>query len=166
MPGHADGEQLSPERLDALDKLGYFTPGFKAAVHDLVDSKHALDQANAEQAKLTAELPALQEAVHGSRGENDRSSPGTGQVEHPEETDFEALQKRMSDPGAKLEDQIALAQAYVWTYPASPHESEAQQYLEQIAEENGRPAASREGRRGGSRCGPCEACSAGARPMI
>jgi hypothetical protein len=30
-----------------------------------------------------------------------------------------------------LEEQIALAQAYVWTYPASPHESEAEQYLQQ-----------------------------------
>jgi len=38
----------------------------------------------------------------------------------------------MSDPTAKEEDLIAQAQAYVWTYPASPHESEAQQYLEQI----------------------------------
>jgi hypothetical protein len=53
-------------------------------------------------------------------------------VEHPEETDFEALQKAMNDAGVKLEEQIALAQAYVWTYPASPHESNAQQYLQQV----------------------------------
>ena len=55
-PGHADGKQLSPERLDMLDQLGYFTPGFKAAAHDLVDGKHALEQANADKEKLTLEL--------------------------------------------------------------------------------------------------------------
>ena len=37
-PGHADSKQLSPERLDMLDQLGYFTPGFKAAAHDMVDT--------------------------------------------------------------------------------------------------------------------------------
>jgi hypothetical protein len=104
-PGQTDSRQLSPERLDALDRLGCFTPGFKAAAHDLVDSKDALEQARTEQ-----EL---------------------AKYEHPEETDFTALQMRMNDAGAKLEDQIAPAQAYVWTYPASPHESEAQQYLQQ-----------------------------------
>ena len=38
----------------------------------------------------------------------------------------------MNDAGAKPEEQIALAQAYVWTYPASPHEGDAQQYLQQV----------------------------------
>jgi multidrug efflux pump subunit AcrA (membrane-fusion protein) len=53
-------------------------------------------------------------------------------VEHPEETDFDALQKRMDAADAKLEERIALAQAYVWTYPASPHQSDAEQYLQQM----------------------------------
>jgi len=138
-PGRADESnaqlssgQLSPERLDVLDKLGYFTPGFKAAVHDLVDSKQALDQANAEQAKLNNDLPSLQDQASQADAKTNALRQELAREEHPEETDFEALQKRMSDPGARLEDRIVLAQAYVWTYPVSPHQSEAQQYLQQI----------------------------------
>jgi hypothetical protein len=129
---HADSGQLSPERLDMLDKLGYFTPAFKAAVHDLVDGKHALDQAKAEQVKLTQELPDLQNQVTETEAKTIALRQELARYEHPEETDFDALQKQMNDAAAKLEDQIALAQAYVWTYPASPHESEAQQYLQQM----------------------------------
>ena len=129
-PCRADGE-LSPEKLDVFDKLGYFTPGFKAAVHDLVDSKEALDKASAEQAKLTKDLPSLEDQASQAEAKTTVLRQELAMVEHPEETDFEALQKLMSDSGAKLQDQIVMAQAYVWTYPASPHESEAQQYLQQ-----------------------------------
>jgi hypothetical protein len=131
-PMHADSKQLSPERLDMLDKLGYFTPGFKAAVHDLVDGKRALEQAKVDQAKLTQELPDLQKQATETEANAIALRQELAKYEHPEETDFDALQKRMNDAAAKLEEQIALAQAYVWTYPASPHESEAQQYLQQM----------------------------------
>ncbi|HEV3270597.1 MAG TPA: hypothetical protein VGZ93_00280 [Candidatus Methylacidiphilales bacterium] len=129
---HADsGGQLSPERLAMMDKLGYFTPGFKAAVHDLVDTKHALAQAKKEQLKLIVQLPDLQKQATEAEANTAALQQELARCEHPEETDFDALQKQMNDAGAKLEDQIALAQAYVWTYPASPHEGVAQQYLEQ-----------------------------------
>jgi hypothetical protein len=130
-PAHADSKQLSPERLDMLDQLGYFTPGFKTAVHDLVDTKHALEQAKAEQAKLTAQLPGLQKQAADAEAKASALRQELAKYEHPDETDFAALQQRMNDSGAKPEEQIALAQAYVWTYPASPHESDAQQYLQQ-----------------------------------
>jgi hypothetical protein len=132
VPGHADTSQLSPERLDRLDQLGYFTPGFKAAVHDVVDTRNALEQAKAEQAKLTQDLPDLQTQAAETEAKAVALRQELATYEHPDETDFAALQSRMNDAGAKPEEQIRLAQAYVWTYPASPHESEAQQYLQQV----------------------------------
>jgi len=130
-PGHADGGQLSPERLDMLDEMGYFTPGFKAATHDLVDSKHALEQTGAEQTKLTNDLPDLERQAAENEAKAVALRRELAKYDHPEENDFVVLQDRMSDAAAKPEEQIALAQAYVWTYPASPHQSDAQQYLQQ-----------------------------------
>jgi len=131
-PGQADGGQLSPERLDMLDRLGFFTPGFKAAAHDLVDSKHALEQAGAEQATLTKQLPDLQSQAAEAGAKAGSLRQELAKYDHPEENDFVALQNRMNDAGAKPEEQIVLAQAYVWTYPASPHQSDARQYLQQV----------------------------------
>jgi hypothetical protein len=128
-PGRAG--QLSPARLDYLDKLGYFTPGFKTAAHELVDSKHALESDGQENQKLTLELPALQQKTTQAEAKAIALRQELAKYEHPDETDFTALQNKMKDSGAQLEDQIALAQAYVWTYPASPHEADAQQYLQQ-----------------------------------
>jgi chromosome segregation ATPase len=130
-PGQADSQQLSPERLDMLDRLGYFTPGFKAAVHEMVDSKQALEQAKAEQTKLSLDLPDLQKQATETEAKTVALRQELAKYDHPEENDFIVLQKQMNDPGATLEEQIAQAQAYVWTYPASPHESEALQYLQQ-----------------------------------
>ena len=51
---------LSSERLDMLDQRGYFTPGFKKAVRDLVDAQEALDKSRVETKKWNESLPALQ----------------------------------------------------------------------------------------------------------
>jgi len=125
-PGRADGSQLSPERLNTLDQMGYFTPGFKAAVHDLIDSKRALESANAEKQKLALELPADIEAKTAALRQE------LAKYDHPEEADFAALQNQMTVPDAKPDEEIAMAQAYVWTYPASPHASDAQQILQRL----------------------------------
>lgn len=130
-PGHADSSQLSPERLDKLDQMGYFTPGFKMAIHDLVNAKQALEQAKAEKTKLSQELPDLQKQATETEAKATTFRQELAKYDHPEETDFVPLQQQMNDPRVKLEERIVLAQAYVWTYPASPHESEAQQYLQQ-----------------------------------
>ena len=131
-PGRADSGQLSPERLDTLDQLGYFTPGFKAAVRGLVESKHSLAEATEEQARLTADMPDLQKQAADIEAQTTALRKELARYDHPEENDFVALQQRMNDPAATPEDQIILAQAYVWTYPASPHQSDAQQYLQQV----------------------------------
>ncbi len=52
--------------------------------------------------------------------------------DHPEETDFVALQDAMKNSSAQPEDQMARAQAYVWTYPTGPHTGEVQKILQQI----------------------------------
>ncbi len=132
LPGRADTGQLSPERLDMLDKRGYFTPQFKTAVHELVDTKQALEQTQAEQAKLAQTLPDLKSQAAEAEAKAVALRQELAKYDHPEETDFTALQNRMNDADAKPEEQIVLAQAYVWTYPASPHQSEAQQYLQQL----------------------------------
>jgi hypothetical protein len=124
--------QLSPDRLDTLDQMGYFTPGFKTAVHDFVESKQALEQAKTQQKNLTLELPDLQKEATEAEGQAIALRQELAKYEHPDETDFTALQQKVNDAAAKPEDQIVLAQAYVWTYPTSPHASDAQQYLQQI----------------------------------
>jgi hypothetical protein len=131
LPGRAGDGQLSPERLDVLDRLGYFTPSFKAAVHNLVDTKHALEEAKAEQAELAKEEPVLKRQATDAEASTDALRQELAKYDHPEEGDFVALQTLMNDSNAALADQIAQAQAYVWTYPASPHESDAQQFLQQ-----------------------------------
>ncbi len=131
-PAQADSGQLSAQNLNAVDQMGWFTPGFKMAVHDLIDSKNAVEAATADQKKLALQLPDLQKQATDAAAKSAALRHELAKYEHPEETDFVALQARMNDPAATPDDQIALAQAYVWTYPASPHESDAQQYLQQV----------------------------------
>lgn len=132
MPARADsGSKLSPDRIDALDERGYFTPGFKAAVHDLVDAKDQLAQVTADKDKLTKELPPLEKQAAQAVAENVALREELSKYDHPEEIDFDTLEARMKDPSAKAGEQIALAQAYVWTYPTSAHLPEVQQYLSQ-----------------------------------
>src|SRR5476649_186658 len=88
LPGHAQSSQLSPERLDVLDQRGYFTPDFKAAVHDLVNARHALESANAEQAKLTRDLPDLQSQATEAEAKTVALRQELAKYQHPEETDF------------------------------------------------------------------------------
>ena len=130
--GLADTKQLSPERLDALDQAGFFTPAFKQAVHDLVNNRRALETATAERDKLNAEIPDMQQQATEIEAKAVALRQELAKYEHPEETDFLALQKLIDNLDAKSEEQVALAQAYVWTYPSSPHESEAQMYLQQL----------------------------------
>jgi DNA repair exonuclease SbcCD ATPase subunit len=130
VPTRADEKQLSASRLDALDQAGFFTPAFKQAVHDVVHNREAIAEARTEKQKLDAQIPALQQQAADIEVKAAALRQEVATYEHPEETDFATLQKLMTDPNAKVEEQVALAQAYVWTYPTSPHESEAQQDLQ------------------------------------
>lgn len=132
LPGRADDSQLSPERLDLLDHLGCFTPGFKAAVHELVDSKQAIVTAKMDEKKFSGELPDLQKQVADAEAQAAQLHQELDSYDHGAETDFAALQGGMKNAGAKPEDQLVQAQAYIWAYPASPHLAEAQQDLQEV----------------------------------
>jgi DNA-binding transcriptional MerR regulator len=123
------GKALSPEAIDRFDHAGYFTPNFKAAVHDLVDAKEALARAEADQKQYEQTLPALQQQATAAEARVATLRTELAKFDHPEESDFDALQARANDSAAKPDEVVALAQAYVWTYPTSPHLADAQQYL-------------------------------------
>jgi hypothetical protein len=128
-PGlHADGK-LSPELLDEYDHKGYFTPKFKAAIQNLVEAREGLDKALEEQNKFERDLPGLEQQAADAQAKTVALRQELAKYDHPDENDFAALQAEVQSPTAKPDDVIALAQAYVWTYPASPHESDAQQLL-------------------------------------
>jgi len=126
------GEKISPESINAFDQRGFIPPGFKAAVHDLVDTQHELQRLTEEKTKLNKALPDLQRQAAESEAQSVALRQELKKYDHPEDNDFETLVSRMNDSMAKPEDQVALAQAYVWTYPTSPHEAEAQQFLQQV----------------------------------
>jgi len=128
----AGAKDLSPERLDELDKRGYFTPDFKAATHGLVDALGALNQAEMEEKTLRQQLPSLQKQAAETEAKAVALRQELAKYDHPEENDFTALQSAMSDSVAQAKDQVILAQAYVWAYPMSPHAAEAQQFLQQV----------------------------------
>jgi hypothetical protein len=125
---HADGK-LSPDLIDEYDRRGYFTPNFKAAIHNLVEAHEAFDKAQAEQRKFEQDLPALQQQAAEAQAKTVALQQQLAIYDHPDENDFTALQAKVHDPASQPEDVIALAQAYVWTYPSSPHEADAQEYL-------------------------------------
>lgn len=132
LTGRAENLKLSPERLDVLDRQGCFTPAFKAVVHNLVNTHQAVEQAKAEEQKYTQDLPDLQSQAADAEAKVTSLRQELAKYDHPEETDFVALQQRMNDASAKPEEQLALAQAYVWAYATSPHQTEARQYLQQL----------------------------------
>jgi len=130
--GYADGPQLSPERLNMLDRRGYFTPPFKQAVHDLVDAKKAVVDAKAQEEKLNGELPELEKQLTEADDKTKVLHKQFDELNHVDESEFVELQKAMTNPDAKLEEQRILAQAYVWGYPSSPHQEEAQKDLADV----------------------------------
>jgi hypothetical protein len=120
---------VSPDSIDRYDRAGYFTPNFKLAVHDLVEAKEALARAKIEQKQYELTLPALQQQAAAAEARTAALRSELAKFDHPEESDFNALQSRANDATAKPEEVTALAQAYIWTYPTSPHLADAQQYL-------------------------------------
>jgi chromosome segregation ATPase len=132
LPGHADGDPFSTGQLESLDQRGYLTPAFKAAVRELIDAKQAQRDAEAEQGRLKRSIPDLEKQAADEENKVAALQKELSRYTHPDETDFTELQDKMKDAAATPEEQLALAQAYVWTYPASPHAADAQQDLAQV----------------------------------
>jgi chromosome segregation ATPase len=130
IPAHGQG-QLSAEKFDWLDKeTGFFTPSFKAAIHELVDSKEAIVEAKKEEKELNLKLPDLQKQADNADAKIAVLKQKLADYDHTDEADFVQLQQKMNDAKADPEEQRVMAQAYVWAYPASPHQADAQQYLQ------------------------------------
>jgi hypothetical protein len=123
---------LSPTQLDALDKRGFLTPSFAAAARALIEAKQDQRDALGEQDELIKSLPDLQKIAATEESKVAALKAELNHYQHPDETDIEALRQVMQNAAARPEDQMAIAQAYVWTYPTSPHQTEAQQDLAQI----------------------------------
>jgi len=104
-----EGGELSPHRLNFFDKRGYFPPPFKAAVHELVDTKQALVQAKADEKKFKEDLPDLQKQSSEAEAKVADLRKELDQYDRPEDKDFATLQTKMNDAGANPEEQRMLA---------------------------------------------------------
>jgi hypothetical protein len=131
MAGRADNG-LTQTQIETLEKRGWITPGFEAASRDLLQARDDARTAQADEASLSAALPALREKVSAEDQKVAALRAELARYDHPDETDFAALQAAMQDAGAPTQDQMARAQAYVWTYPASAHAADAEHDLQQL----------------------------------
>jgi hypothetical protein len=122
---------LTPAQIDTLEKEGCITPAFVNAAHQWVAAKQASAEAKADQARLGGELPDLQKQVADEDAKVARLQDELAHYTDPAETDFTALQAAMKDSNARPEGQMARAQAYVWTYPDSPHLADAEKDLQE-----------------------------------
>jgi hypothetical protein len=127
----ADGD-LSPSQIETMEKRGLITPAFETAARQWIDARESAAQAKTDEARLAASLPELQKEVADEDAKVARLRNELEHYDHPDETDFTALQQAMKDPNARPDGQLARAQAYVWTYPESPHLTEAEKDLQQV----------------------------------
>ena len=125
-------DTFSASQIAALQRRGWLTPKFQAAARDLITAKEAANDTAAEQANFKAQQPALQQSVAAEDAKVAQLKADLARYDHPDETDFTALQDAMKNTALQPNDQLALAQAYVWTYPAGPHAAEATQDLQQL----------------------------------
>ena len=125
-------DMLTPTQIEALQRKGWITPEFEAATHRLIDAQADAQKAKDDEAALEAKLPNLQKSADTEDAQVARLKTELEHYAHPDETDFAALLEAMKDTAAKPVDQMALAQAYVWTYPGGAHTPEAQQDVAQL----------------------------------
>jgi hypothetical protein len=127
-----DNDLLTQTQIETMQRNGWLTPEFEAAARELIEAKETLKTADSDRTKLELTLPGLEKSASAEDAKVARLKDELAHYDHPDETDFTALQAAMKDGSAKTEDQLALAQAYVWTYPGGAHTGEAEQDLQQI----------------------------------
>jgi len=130
--GDDKNDLLTVSQIKTMQKRGWITPQFEAAARELIDAKETLKTADGDRTKLELTVPGLEKTAKTEDARVARLKDELAHYDHPDETDFAALQSAMKNPAAKVEDQMALAQAYVWTYPGSAHMGEAEQDLQQL----------------------------------
>lgn len=128
----ADIYELSSQRLNVLDQRGYFPPALKSATQSLVAARQEVARARQEKKKFTAELPELRRQSNEAISQTARLRKELELYTHPEEADFDALQSAMKNPSVAPEQRLGLAQAFVWSYPTDPHQTEAEQDLLEV----------------------------------
>jgi len=131
LAGRAD-DLLTPTQIATMERRGWITPEFEAASRELIDAHEAAQKAKDDQASLDAAMPALQQKADAEDRKVAALRAELAREDHPDDTDFSALQDALENPAASLQDQMALAQAFVWTYPGSPHAGEAEGDLQQL----------------------------------
>ena len=123
---------LSASQIEVLEQRGWITPAFDAAARKLIAAKQASQQAKTEEENLEQQLPALQKNTTAEDQKVAQLQAQLARYDHPDETDFTALQAAMKNRAAKPQDQLALALAYTWTYPSSPHADEAAKDVQKL----------------------------------
>jgi hypothetical protein len=123
---------LTQSQIETMERKGWITPQFESAARELIDAKETLKTADGDRTRLELTLPALDKKAKAEDAKVAALKDELAHYDHPDETDFAALQSAMKNASAKPEDQMALAQAYVWTYPGATHAGEAEQDLQQI----------------------------------
>ena len=124
------GLPLSAERINRLDRHGYFTPRCKQALVDLVQTQEALTKGQAEEGQWALKLPSLKAEEQRSAAQVENLRKELTRFAHPEDEDFAALQDAAHDSAAPLEKKLDLAQAFIWSYPTDPRQAEAVQDLQ------------------------------------
>lgn len=131
----ADEPGLTPTQIATLEQRGWITPRFKAASRELIAAREAATQTQEDEARLSASLPTLRQKVETNDRKVAALQAELAHEEHPDETDFATLQAAIQGTATGPQDKLALAQAFVWTYPDSPHAAEAARDLQQIEKE-------------------------------
>jgi hypothetical protein len=127
-----DHNLLTQSQIETMERKGWITPQFESAARELIDAKETLKTADGDRTRLETTLPALEKKATAEDAKVAALKDELAHYDHPDETDFAALQSSLKNPSAKPEDQMALAQAYVWTYPGTTHAGEAEQDLQQL----------------------------------
>lgn len=125
-------DALSATQIETMRQKGWITPEFEADVRQLVEAQETAQKAKDDEARLEKQVPALQARASDEDAKTAALKAEAERLSHPDETDFAALREAMKNTAAKPEDLMALAQAYVWTYPGGTHTAEVQSDLQQL----------------------------------
>jgi Ca2+-binding RTX toxin-like protein len=128
---HAD-DLLTSTQIATMERRGWITPDFEAASRELIDARAAAQKAQDDQANLEAAMPDLENKVAAEDKKVAALQAELARYDHPDEADFTVLQAALKNGSMPTQDQMALAQAFVWTYPGSAHAGDAESDLQQL----------------------------------
>lgn len=125
-----DQEQMA-QRVNELDKIGYFPPSFKKAIHTLIDTQIATQKAQDEASTLSDKIPSLEKQVTDAQAQLDALQKKWDSLSTTQEVQFSQIKSKLNDPKTSADDLVPLLQAFIWSYPNSSHLPEIQASLAQ-----------------------------------